>query len=65
MSSASEVVRSGWASVKEDAFASLFWNRKFLQLKEHVLTFHKNEVCVAFCFFNRTNKGLIVLKPCS
>lgn len=42
--SSSEVVRTGWASVKEDAFAALFWNRKWLVLKERTLTFHKNEV---------------------
>ncbi|EJD05030.1 Pkinase-domain-containing protein [Fomitiporia mediterranea MF3/22] len=39
----SEIVRTGWASVKEDAFASLFWVRKYLILKEHALSFHKNE----------------------
>ncbi|KAH8114861.1 Pkinase-domain-containing protein [Phellopilus nigrolimitatus] len=41
--SSSEVIRTGWASVKEDAFASLFWVRKWLVLKEQGLTFHKNE----------------------
>ena len=43
-SSSSDVIRSGWASVKEDAFASLFWVRKYLILKEYTLSFHKNEV---------------------
>ena len=44
--SGSEVVRAGWASVKEDGFAiaSLFWTRKWLILKEATLSFHKNEV---------------------
>ncbi|KAI5119254.1 hypothetical protein M0805_007257 [Coniferiporia weirii] len=45
--SSSEVVRTGWASVKEDAFASLFWVRKWLVLKEQSLTFHKNETAQA------------------
>lgn len=39
-----QVVRSGYASVKEDGFASLFWNRRWMVLKEEILTFHKNEV---------------------
>ncbi|KAG9046241.1 Protein kinase [Tulasnella sp. UAMH 9824] len=38
-----QVVRSGYASVKEDGFASLFWNRRWMVLKEEILTFHKNE----------------------
>lgn len=39
-----QVVRSGYASVKEDGFASLFWNRRWMVLKEETLSFHKNEV---------------------
>lgn len=39
-----KVVRSGYANVKEDGFTSLFWNRRWMVLKEERLTFHKNEV---------------------
>lgn len=39
-----EVVRCGWANVKEDSFASLFWLRKWLVLKEEELMIHKNDV---------------------
>ncbi|KAG8933691.1 Protein kinase [Tulasnella sp. 417] len=39
----SSVVRNGYANVKEDGFASLFWNRRWMILKEDTLTFHKNE----------------------
>jgi serine/threonine-protein kinase CLA4 len=47
-----DIVRTGWASVKEDGFAigSLFWSRKWLVLKETTLTFHKNEVSFADTF---------------
>ncbi|KIO17714.1 hypothetical protein M407DRAFT_227525 [Tulasnella calospora MUT 4182] len=38
-----QVVRNGYANVKEDGFASLFWNRRWMILKEDILTFHKNE----------------------
>jgi serine/threonine-protein kinase CLA4 len=38
------VVRQGYVSVKEDGFASFLWSRKWLVLKEHILSFHKNEV---------------------
>ena len=47
-SGGSELIRTGWASVKEDAFASLFWVRKWLILKETQLSFHKNEVGIYF-----------------
>jgi serine/threonine-protein kinase CLA4 len=40
----SQIVRSGFASVKEEGFASLFWGRKWLVLREETLTFQKNEV---------------------
>lgn len=40
----SGVVRSGWANVKEEGFASLFWRPKWLILREQTLAFHKNEV---------------------
>ncbi|KAG9045222.1 Protein kinase [Tulasnella sp. UAMH 9824] len=40
---ARQVVRNGHANVKEDGFASLFWNRRWMILKEDTLTFHKNE----------------------
>jgi len=39
-----QVVRNGYVSVKEDGFASLFWSRKWLVLREATLSFHKNEV---------------------
>lgn len=39
-----QVVRNGYVSVKEDGFASLFWSRKWLVLRESTLSFHKNEV---------------------
>ncbi|KAG9012963.1 Protein kinase [Tulasnella sp. 427] len=38
-----QVVRNGYANVKEDGFASLFWNRRWMVLREEVLTFYKNE----------------------
>lgn len=41
----STIIRSGYAGVKEEAFASLFWGRKWLVLRDDALTFHKNEVC--------------------
>ncbi|KZV83949.1 Pkinase-domain-containing protein [Exidia glandulosa HHB12029] len=41
--SASEIIRRGWASVKEDGFASFLWARKFLILRDQTLSFHKNE----------------------
>lgn len=37
------VVRQGYVSVKEDGFASFLWSRKWLILKEHLISFHKNE----------------------
>ena len=47
MASTPEIIRSGYASVKEDSITSLFWNRKFLTLKERALLFHKSEVSSA------------------
>nr|QPG55753.1 pheromone receptor [Auricularia cornea] len=41
--SPSEIIRRGWASVKEDGFASFLWARKFLILRDQTLSFHKNE----------------------
>jgi protein-serine/threonine kinase len=39
------IVRQGFVSVKDDGyFTSLLWSRKYLILREHALTFHKNEV---------------------
>ncbi|CAG8671437.1 11110_t:CDS:2 [Acaulospora colombiana] len=37
------IVRQGYVSVKEDGFASFLWSRKWLVLREHLLSFHKNE----------------------
>lgn len=40
----SAIVRQGYANVKEDGFASFLWNRRWLVLKDQILSFHKNEV---------------------
>lgn len=55
----SGVVRSGWASVKEDAFASLFWVRKWLILNEQSLSFHKNEVRLKLSWRIQTTKSCL------
>lgn len=39
----SAIVRQGYANVKEDGFASFLWNRRWLVLKDQILSFHKNE----------------------
>ncbi|KAF9514398.1 hypothetical protein BS47DRAFT_1316887 [Hydnum rufescens UP504] len=39
----SSVIRSGFVSVKEDGFASWLWTKKWLVLREQVLSFHKSE----------------------
>ncbi|KZT21791.1 Pkinase-domain-containing protein [Neolentinus lepideus HHB14362 ss-1] len=39
----SQVVRSGYVSIKEDGFASWLWREKWLVLKEQTLSIHKNE----------------------
>lgn len=44
----SPVVRTGFVSVKEETFASLFWTRRWLVLREDTLAFHKNEVCFVY-----------------
>jgi serine/threonine-protein kinase CLA4 len=46
------VVRQGYVSVKEDGFASFLWSRKWLVLKEHILSFHKNEVIIHSFIFS-------------
>lgn len=38
------IVRNTTVSVKEDGFASFLWRPKWLVLREHTLSFHKNEV---------------------
>lgn len=38
------IVRSGTVTVKEDGFASFLWRPKWLALREHTLSMHKNEV---------------------
>ena len=40
----SQIVRNGFLSVKEEGFASLFWVKKWLVLREETLSFQKNEV---------------------
>lgn len=60
------VVRQGFVSVKEDGFASFLWSRKYLILREHLLSFHKNEVsaqlerrrvlCVCFACYDFKKK---------
>ena len=42
----SSVIRSGFVSVKEDGFASWLWTKRWLVLREQVLSFHKSEVRV-------------------
>ncbi|KIJ47177.1 hypothetical protein M422DRAFT_226349 [Sphaerobolus stellatus SS14] len=42
----SQIVRSGYVSIKEEGFASLFWSRKWLVLREETLAFQKNETSV-------------------
>ena len=37
------IVRQGYVSVKGSGFVS-FWDRKWLTLREHIISFHKNEV---------------------
>lgn len=37
-------VRSGYVSIKEDGFASWLWSKKWLVLREEVLSIHRNEV---------------------
>lgn len=40
------IVRKGTVSVKEDGFTSFLWRPKWLVLREHTLSFHKNEARV-------------------
>ena len=37
-------VRASYVSVKEDGFASWLWGKKWLVLREEVLSIHRNEV---------------------
>ncbi|RXW16802.1 hypothetical protein EST38_g9051 [Candolleomyces aberdarensis] len=39
----SQVIRSGNVSMKEDGFGNWLWQRKFLVLKEQILSVHKSE----------------------
>lgn len=44
-SSPNTIVRRGWATVKDEGLRSwLPWTKKWLVLREHALTMHKNEV---------------------
>lgn len=38
------VVKEGYVSVKEDSFKSWRWLKRWALLREHTLTFHRNEV---------------------
>jgi hypothetical protein len=42
-----DVIRNGWAQVKDDGFAGFLntWSKKFLVLREQTLSIQKNEVC--------------------
>lgn len=42
--SSSNGIRSGYVSLKEDGFASLFWSKKWLVLRDEALSIHRNEV---------------------
>ncbi|EJT97097.1 Pkinase-domain-containing protein [Dacryopinax primogenitus] len=37
------VVQSGWVQLKEEGFAGLFWQRRYMVLREGSLSFHKTE----------------------
>ncbi|KZT58181.1 Pkinase-domain-containing protein [Calocera cornea HHB12733] len=37
------VVQSGWVQVKEEGFAGLFWQRRYMVLREGSLSLHKTE----------------------
>ncbi|RKO94869.1 PBD-domain-containing protein, partial [Caulochytrium protostelioides] len=41
------VVNQGYASVKEDGFRSFIWSKRWLQLHERRLAFHRNESSTA------------------
>lgn len=52
-------VRQGYVSIKEDGFASFLWSRKWLILREHIISFHKNEVCLFINYVTRLLSKLI------
>ncbi|BGP58059.1 Protein kinase [Rhodotorula sphaerocarpa] len=37
------IIRRGWVAVKEDGLRAWLWSKRWLILREHTLTFHKNE----------------------
>ncbi|CAG8454967.1 3090_t:CDS:10 [Ambispora leptoticha] len=39
----SQVVKKGYISVKEDGFKAWIWSKRWMQLREQTLTFHRNE----------------------
>lgn len=47
----SQVIRAGNVSMKEDGFGNWLWQRKWLVLKEQILSFHKSEVCSTVFWF--------------
>lgn len=65
-SSASQVIRSGNASIKEDGFASWLWKAKWLVLRDQSLTIHKSEVrllpLLSFFFFSPLNSTKLFIK---
>lgn len=38
------IIRRGWVAVKEDGLRAWLWSKRWLILREHTLTVHKNEV---------------------
>ncbi|KAG8908959.1 Protein kinase [Tulasnella sp. 403] len=64
--SSPQIIRCGYANVKEDGFASWLWGRKWLVLKDQTLTFHKNETAPqsnVLHLNNISNVERIDLKP--
>ena len=39
-----EIIKQGWASVKEEGFTSWIWAKKYLILRDQTLSLHKSEV---------------------
>ncbi|KAI8799360.1 kinase-like domain-containing protein [Cladochytrium replicatum] len=43
MASSTYVIKRGYAQVKEDGFKSFIWSKRWMLLREQILTFHRNE----------------------
>ncbi|KAJ8097270.1 kinase-like domain-containing protein [Lipomyces tetrasporus] len=39
----SQIIKQGWASIKEDGLRSFIWTKKYLMLRDSSLDIHKNE----------------------